>query len=174
MARLLAITNELFGLGEQLNMSLENQYPTGRHAIAEHSDNEDAMQLPHVFCWVAGPAARELVLRTRRRADCDQSKQEREVCRAALPAGLYVMHGRAFQATYTHEFPQLHKALFARLKQALRAREGYPREESELVQAEWMAQHADVVEGAIRPDEVELFREWMLPRTSHTLRAFRQ
>jgi hypothetical protein len=167
------VTNEMFGHQPRrgaVNMCLENHYPTGRHYISEHSDDEPQFgELHNVYCWVTGPASRVLVIRHRKNL-VPGTPAEREVLRVELPAGLYVMAGASFQRKYTHEFPQLHASLFTRLTKMHQHAENWPTDG--LAQAEWLKEHAGAVSAGLGPTDRQKFADWCLSRTSYTLRCF--
>lgn len=180
---LYSVTNELYGLGSDgVNMDLGNYYPTGRHHINAHSDNEKQFgRLKDVYCWVFGPASRLGVFR-----DLDG----KEVLSLHIPEGLYVMRGLSFQRHYTHEFPELYPALFKRMCKYITL-DGFPRDvpktslgapQTSLVQADWIKANREVMRDFIRGGNISKgakidadlanFDEWCLDRTSHTLRQF--
>jgi hypothetical protein len=195
--------NAIFGLPQDgmggVNMCLENDYANGRHYISEHSDDERSFgTIDDVFCFITGPAEREGIFRFRK--DGKRSPAEREVVRIRLPAGLYVMCGRRFQAHYSHEFPQLHEELFKRL--CKRGPSVWPEEfpvevpahgpsglqQTSLVQAAWLQHEHERVAQAIEAgkfvpkqksralssavEDGTNFANWLLWRTSYTLRNF--
>lgn len=186
ISKIYDVTNKLFGLEEGVNMDLVNYYPTGRHYISAHSDDERQFgKLKDVYCWLFGPAARLGIFRSK--------EDKKEVLRLSIPEGLYVMEGLSFQRNYTHEFPQIHPALFTRLCKALCKEESFPSvvEKSELgasrdgiVHAEWIKANkvfvrefiteGNVSKGKKIEKDLESFEEWLLERTSHTLRQFVQ
>lgn len=149
------------------NMDLCNHYPTGYHCINAHSDDERQFGALHdVICFVTGPAARRLIIRDK--------KTKKSVLEGALPAGVYCMAGRTFQQRYTHEFPRLHDGLFKKVV-ASGPRwfgEGWPAHLSKAQLAEWLAERADGVLPHLDPKDARKWQEWLLPRTSHTLRNF--
>lgn len=195
---LYAESNALFGLSmaSRFNMCLENDYGNGRHYISEHSDDERVFgQLHDVCCWVTGPASRTAVFRQVRTADGPhKTPTQRLVLRISLPAGLYVMRGRKFQTRYSHEFPQLYKVLFDKIRTACKSDPhftDYPTEvpktkegidQTSLVQAAWVWEHRDKIQHRLRDGsllangkparDVARFKEWCLWRTSYTLRNF--
>lgn len=91
---------------------------------------------------------------------------ERVILRIHLPEGLYVMKGSCFQNKYSHEFPQLHPALFNKLCKLIDTRPismgesedmfiDFPRGELKsekgatrlpTARAEWLKAHRDAVE----------------------------
>ena len=146
--------------------------------------------LRDVFCWVTGPARRELVLRLNREAAGDLTGQAREIARIKLPAGMYAMLGPQFQTLYTHEFPQMYSTLYKQILAHFRLHKdqynGFPSDDEELLQAEWLAENADVVRRELsRGGAIELkrganyaqrlrdYEDWRKWRTSHTLRRFK-
>lgn len=178
------VTNELFNLENGVNMDLVNYYPTGRHYISAHSDDVRQFgRLKDVYCWIFGPATRLALFRSK--------EDKKEVLRLSIPEGLYVMQGLEFQKHYTHEFPELHSSLFKRLCAGLKETEGFPLhvEKSDygaskegIVRAEWIKDNVEFVryfiaEGNISKGkriekDMNNFEEWILDRTSHTLRQF--
>ena len=122
--------------------------------------------LKDVFCWSEG-SRRELVIRARKDKVCiplrkDKEKDSpgaREILRMMIPEGLYVMNGGdggCFQKEYTHEFPEVHPAIFKKLQSAfldkVEEHPDYPREQItsdngasrlHLFQADWIACHAE-------------------------------
>lgn len=201
------LTNAMFGLPQDgkrgVNMCLENDYGNGRLYISEHSDDERSFGLVHdVFCYITGPASREGVFRvSKRRKHCvvlHNAMMTRDLFRIRIPAGLYVMRGRAFQQRYTHEFPQLHEGLFKRIcSRAAKVFPGFPSKVDDrpdgcsqkgLVQAAWLKEHREDVlrqidGGAFKTSKRHRlqttpaqdrasFEEWCLHRTSYTLRNF--
>lgn len=183
--KLYRVTNELFGLAEGVNMDLVNYYPTGRHYISAHSDNEKQFgNLKDVYCWTFGPAKRLAIFR-------DVETKE-IVLQISIPEGLYVMQGLSFQKHYTHEFPELHPALFKRIcKRMIKEDPDFPKDvdkselgasQEKLVWADWIKENRKRVRKLIKRGEVgpkgkvdsdlENFDEWCDSRTSHTLRQF--
>lgn len=150
------------------NMDLCNHYATGFHSISAHSDDMRQFGNVHdVICFVTGPAAREIVIRDK--------ATKGVVLRGQLPSGVYCMAGRAFQEHYTHEFPRLHSGLFdkvLKLAPAWFGPERWPKDMANVHLAEWLAEHSDEVLGHLDPKQATKWREWVLPRTSHTLRCF--
>lgn len=95
--------------------------------------------LKDVFCWCEG-GARELVIRwkneptfclkgeglkqntTNKTTNTKKTtKKDKEVLRIVIPEGIYVMNGGEkgrFQKEYTHEFPEVHPALFKKMQSA--------------------------------------------------------
>jgi hypothetical protein len=151
------------------NMDLCNHYATGFHCINAHSDDERQFGAVHdVICFVTGPATRRIVIRDK--------QTKKPVLEGLLPAGVYCMAGRAFQQHYTHEFPRIHDTLFAQvLKEGPRwfGAERWPAQlQSKAELAEWLAQHGEEVLTHLDPKQATKWREWLLPRTSHTLRNF--
>jgi hypothetical protein len=192
ITRLYDITNSLFdmeGEGAGVNMDLVNSYSCGRESISAHSDNERQFgALKDVFCWVFGPAARLGIFRGKKN---NTEGAEGTELRIKIPQGLYVMCGLSFQKNYTHEFPELHPALFKRLCKALGDYSDFPTKvpltdlgasQKTLVQAEWIKKNKDFVTGVIYgggvsqgkkiKTDLAFFKEWCLERTSHTLRQF--
>jgi len=188
IAALYVTTSEIFGLRAPAvpNMCLENCYANGREYISEHSDDERQFgALRDVFCWSVG-CARTAVFRAKQ-AQAQQPKTE--VLTIELPAGLYVMQGRAFQRRYTHEFPQRHEALFKRLVRDLAKETDFPTRAlsdrgasmTGLVQAAWIQERRGAAEAAIRrkprrgktvAEELRELDEWCGSRVSYTLRNF--
>jgi hypothetical protein len=131
ISELMDSTNKMFNLpaDANCNMCLTNVYSCGRHAIGEHADDEKSMgHLKDVFCWCEG-GARELIIRCRKgktgeslRSDPKKdTPKSRELIRVSIPEGLYVMNGGeggCFQKEYTHEFPEVHPALFKKMQTA--------------------------------------------------------
>ncbi len=182
--RLYSITNELFSLNSGVNMDLVNYYPTGRHYISAHSDKEKQFgNLKDVYCWIFGPAKRLAVFR--------EKETNNIVLSVNIPEGLYVMQGLSFQKNYTHEFPEIHPALFKRICKRCAEEDDFPREvekselgasQEKLVWADWVRQNKKRIIKMIKAgevgkenkidEEVANFKEWCLDRTSHTLRQF--
>lgn len=187
IVRLYDVTNELFNLGDGVNMDLANFYSNGRQSISAHSDNEKQFgNLRDVFCWVFGPARRLGIFRS--------IHDDAGPLRLQISQGLYVMRGLSFQKNYTHEFPELYPALFKRLRKGLIAMAeelefpvDVPQTElganqESLVQADWIKTNRKKVRKLIAKGtfskgkkigtDLEKFEEWCLERTSHTLRQF--
>lgn len=172
------VTNKLFGCG--VNMCLMNDYANGRHYISKHSDDERQFseECHDVFCWVMGPASRELVLRHKRNGGL--------VFGIKLPQGLYVMESRKFQSLYTHEIPQYQALIFDHLvKKCAQKHPEFPKEvpptelganQRAIVQAAWIQEHMQwIINQGLCPTQQDRtnFEEWSLWRASFTLRHFK-
>lgn len=150
-------TQRIFDLPYPPNMCLENDYDNGRECIGRHSDDESQFgTLNDVYCWVTGRASRLCIFR--------EKTSKKIVLSICIPAGLYVMRGRQFQAHYTHEIPQCNEAVF---KRVLATWPNIPAELDALGKAAWLKRHAIVAE-----KDRSLWDEWCLERTSYTLRHF--
>ncbi len=80
-----------------------------------------------IVCCVTGPAVRPCVVAVKKVGNavpshlvqfCGDPRRPSQTSRLLtirLPAGIYVMRGRQFQQHYTHEIPQIHERLFAKL-----------------------------------------------------------
>lgn len=171
----------LFGYPKgTLNMCLENDYANGRECIGAHADDERQFGSIHdVVCAVTGPAKRLMIIR----------EKKKTLLELWMPAGIYAMRGKVFQQRYTHEIPQLHPALFKRLcvlasatwdcdsastpNTKKHSRLEWPKNASQLEQARWIQENAQDVKALLdNSKDRDKFDEWLLPRTSYTMRNF--
>lgn len=192
--QLFIATEQLLNLPSgSVNMCLKNHYLHKRHCIGEHSDDDKEMgHLRDVFCWCDGSG--ELVVRARKNHGelnggdvAKQTPKEREVIRIIIPTGLYVMQGQCFQKEYTHEFPEQYSAFYKRLHNQIlndtKKFPDFPRENiisknganrTHLIQADWIATNHERVSAVIvLPKDRETYDLWRKPRTSYTLRGFK-
>jgi hypothetical protein len=134
-------------------MCLVNFYPSCRHNIGRHSDDEKqfSSDIPDVICWVLGGENRRLIIR---------NMDAEIVLSLCLTNCIYVMSGSKFQINYTHEIPQEYAALFNKMS------EKAPEDLTTLLKADWLLAYPKVGMRYTGWDE------WATPRTSFTVRFF--
>jgi len=139
---------------------LVNEYTTKRHCIHAHGDDEKQFgQLRDVVCWIEG-ATRRVIIR---------DNQEKIILNVEMPQGLYVMKGRRFQKTYTHEIPRELDTVFTSLQSLLPEN---IKELESLDQADWLASHPKYVQKHADNNLYERYKKWAVSRTSYTIRYF--
>ena len=194
ISNLYQVSNDMFSYGEECgpNMCLLNSYSHGRHFIMEHGDDERMMESLHdVICWSQGPSSRELELRW----SPHLTRGTREIFQIRLPEGMYAMLGKCFQKEYTHAFPILHEDEFLDWCKYLERDEtkfpDFPKRYEGITnlavqRADYIKKHSKAIGDSIpylrgfdkKPAKVGAsqrrgkFREWLLERTSYTLRRF--
>jgi len=137
-------------------MTLVNEYPTGRHYISAHSDDEKQMgTVNDVICWVIGDA-RKVVFR---------NKKKKIVLEVVLSEGLYIMKGEDFQKLYTHEIPKTYDSFFNRVSKMI------PETElSTLEMADWLSENKRWAKANMTPKDYATYKKWNQTRVSFTIR----
>ena len=167
VGKMMATINAAYGLegAAQVNMCLQNDYPTGRHCIGQHSDNEKQIaQNKSVFCFVTGEASRTIAFRAKKT----------RILKIDIPAGLYAMVGQDFQSLYTHEIPQAQIALFNRLVDKAKELLGEEFEAMSAAEKATLLKARDVGSQVFAGNQRYLaaYKKWALGRSSYTFRNF--
>lgn len=142
-------------------MCLANRYTTGYHCISRHSDEEgqSSSSCKDVICWVVG-AARRLIFRNSNKRDTDI------VLSVSLPEGIYIMRGKRFQRSFTHEIPREKVATFNKL--CIRYNKAMVQHFSSCIEdsttatqrAEWLSDNGKIVKGRCKDDMYCQYKAW--------------